>query len=290
MFLFKEEGAKNFIREFKERHTRMQEYFSDIEEEANKLDNMKRGASISTVVGSSVGVVGGVLSIVGLALAPVTAGISLTLTMTGLGMGLASGANGLVTGITQIAVNCHRKKNSTNTFMKLMEEMTGLGDILEKVGKCEMPPLESRELSSPGIQLVVEALRAGVRASGIGKGIDSLVDCASAARAPNLAADLPDIGQVAKGTPLALSKAARSGFIALNALFIGLDIFFICNESISLAKKKKNEWAQLIRSRVDLWRSEMESWKMIHDSLAKEIENFRENQSILNRHFIPNTE
>ncbi|KAF3846163.1 hypothetical protein F7725_003241 [Dissostichus mawsoni] len=81
VFLFQEDKpCSDFIDEFKERQPRMEQSLKDLEEHAVQLDRMNKGAKISSVTGSSVGAVGGVLSIVGLALIPVTAGVSLALT------------------------------------------------------------------------------------------------------------------------------------------------------------------------------------------------------------------
>ncbi len=115
-FIF-QEHAQRFIGVFSQRRSRMEQFLSDLEESAVQLDRMKMGASISTVAGSSVGIAGGVLSIVGLALAPVTAGVSLALTLTGVGLGVTSGVNSVVTGITEAAVNSHHGKMH-RTFSK----------------------------------------------------------------------------------------------------------------------------------------------------------------------------
>uniref|UniRef100_W5K794 Uncharacterized protein n=1 Tax=Astyanax mexicanus TaxID=7994 RepID=W5K794_ASTMX len=144
-----------------------------------------------------------------------------------------------------------------------------------------------------------------VHSGAVGKSIDTLVDGALAVKAlssekvalcavslglqkakaarniPNLAADLPDIGQLAAGTPLALSKAARAGFIGLNALFIGLGAFLICKESVSLAKGKKSEMSKLLRSRLSLWCTEILGWDEIFDCLWKGKDTFTENMNIL---------
>ncbi|KAK7895607.1 hypothetical protein WMY93_020932 [Mugilogobius chulae] len=105
-------------------------FLTQLEPCAVKLDSTNKGAKISNVVSSSVGVVGGGLSIAGLALAPFTAGASLALTIAG-------------------------------------------------------------------------AATAG------GKVIDQA------------ASDVPELGQEVLRGPLALGKAARGAFIAMNALFIG---------------------------------------------------------------------
>ncbi|XP_076838444.1 uncharacterized protein LOC143483786 [Brachyhypopomus gauderio] len=269
-FLFGGEALR-FIGLFSQCGPRMLQFLSELEEDANQLDKMKLGFSISTVAGSSVGIAGGVLSIVGLALAPVTAGVSLALTLTGVGLGVTSGVNSLVTGITEIAVKSHRGKKANNTFKRFMDDV-------QKVLNC-LQELDNREVA---------------------KGIDAVVDGASAMKVlvvqeakiargiPNLTADLPDIGQLAKGAPLAQSKSARAGFIGLNALFIGVDALFICKESISLAKGKKSETSHLIRSRSALWRSELEAWEKIFKCLCKGIWKFCKSQKILEQPFHTN--
>ncbi|XP_056098592.1 apolipoprotein L4 [Rhinichthys klamathensis goyatoka] len=302
-FIF-QDHALHFIGLFSKCRSRMEKFLSDLEENAVQLDKMKMGASISTVAGSSVGIAGGILSIVGLALVPVTAGVSLALTLTGVGLGVTSGVNSLVTGITEAAVNCHHGKNAQNIFQRYMDDVGKILDCLEQA--CSEEHIEEPN--------VVDMFKAGkliACAGGVGKGIDVLVDAASAVKVlktdeviatatkvglqeaqsarsiPQLAADLPDIGQLAKGTPLALSKSARAGFITLNALFIGLDVIFICKDSISLAKGSKSEASLLIRSRAALWKSELEAWQQIHDSLCIGIWRFRKSQEVLEQRFLP---
>ncbi|KAI4891487.1 hypothetical protein NFI96_022868 [Prochilodus magdalenae] len=298
--------AQRFIGLFNQRHSRMSQFLLDLEGAAVQLDRMKMGSNISTVAGSSVGIAGGVLSIVGLALAPVTAGVSLALTLTGVGLGVTSGVNSLVTGITEMAVNSHHGGNANNIFKRFMEDVEKILDCVEQVASSEGPVVNP--------QVIEAALGAGkaiVHVGIVGKGIDALVDGVSAIKTlkteevamaavnmglqevkaarniPNLAADLPDIGQLAKGTPLALSKSARAGFITLNALFIGLDVLFICKDSISLAKGSKNQVSELIRCRSRLWCSELEAWKKISDGLCKGIWKYRKSRRILEQPFHP---
>ncbi|GAA6081382.1 apolipoprotein L5-like isoform X2 [Tachysurus ichikawai] len=296
--------AQDFIKLFSEHQTRMLQFLCGLDEAANQLNKMKLGSNISTVAGSSVGIAGGVLSIVGLALAPVTAGVSLTLTLTGVGLGVTSGVNSVVTGITEMAVNNHHGNNANNIFIRFMEDVKKIQDCLEEVASRESPIVDN-------VLTGVKALKLAACAGAVGKGIDALVDVTSAVKAlrskqiiaeaanvglqeakavrniPQLAADLPDIGQMAKGTPLALSNSARAGFIGLNVLFIGLDVLFICKDSISLSKGSKNEVAQVIRSRSVLWRSEVEAWKKIHDHLCDATLWFYNNQEILEQPFLP---
>ncbi|XP_063045210.1 apolipoprotein L4 isoform X2 [Engraulis encrasicolus] len=293
-FLF-QKSAESFISVFSQHHSRMLQFLSNLEEYARQLDDMKFGANISTVAGSSVGVVGGVLSIAGLALAPVTAGVSLALTLSGIGLGVTSGVNSLVTGLTEMAVNKKHGTEAQNTFQSFMEDVQKLGDCLEMVGSLEGNALVLGEQN-----VAVGVGKAMGTACTIGKGIQEvaeevavtamklgLQEAKAGRNIPKLAADLPDIGQMAKGTPLALSKSAQSGLIALNALFIGLDVLFICKDSISLSKGSKNEMAQLIRSRSALCRSELDSWEKMHESLCRGIWRFSRSQTILEQPFYP---
>lgn len=302
VFLF-QENALNFIGLFSQHRSRMEQFLSDLEESAVQLDRMKFGANISTVAGSSVGVAGGVLSIVGIALAPVTAGVSLALTLTGVGLGVTSGVNSLVTGITETAVNIHHGKNAQSIFQRYMEDVEKIQGRLEKASAVE-------HVEGPDVVDMVRAAKLIAGAGGVAKSIDALVDAASAVKVlqseeviataakiglqeaqstrsiPKLAADLPDIGQLAKGTPLALSKTARAGFITVNALFIGLDVLFICKDSISLAKGSKSEASELIRSRASVWTSELEAWQKIYESLCIGIWRFRKSQNVLEQPFL----
>uniref|UniRef100_A0A671K4Q4 Si:ch73-233k15.2 n=1 Tax=Sinocyclocheilus anshuiensis TaxID=1608454 RepID=A0A671K4Q4_9TELE len=222
-FIF-QEHAQRFIGVFSQRRSRMEQFLSDLEESAVQLDRMKMGASISTVAGSSVGIAGGVLSIVGLALAPVTAGVSLVLTLTGVGLGVTSGVNSVVTGITEAVVNSQQGKNIKHYKLRRgLSQQSKLASIMQKVN------------------IILQSTQQKCMAR---------------------------IGQLTKGKPLALSKFARGGFITLNALFIGVDVFFIGKENKSLAKGSKSEKSQLICSRAALWKSELEAWQNIHDSLC----------------------
>lgn len=258
VFLFQGEYS-NFISEIKERQPRMLQFLEDLEKNAVQLDQMNKGAKISSVVGSSVGAAGGVLSIIGLALIPVTAGVSLALTMTGVGMGITSGVNGLVTTATEIGVNNKHQKQAGEIFQSFMEDVQILQDCLEEV---------SKKVSSPEDVVLGVGMLAG-RVGAIGKVIDGLVDSTKAVK---------------------ISGSARVGLIGLNALFLGMDIFFICKDSIGLANGSETEFSQFIRARAALWRSELDSWQKICDFLCKGLLTAEENKVILETPFYPEKE
>ncbi|XP_028311958.1 uncharacterized protein LOC114468970 [Gouania willdenowi] len=307
VFLFQQEPGQHFVKEFTERRPRMLEFLQQLEETAVQLSRMHTGAKISSVAGSSVGLVGGVLSIVGLALMPFTAGASIVLTLTGLGLGITSGVNSAVTTATEIGVNSAQTKKAGELFQDFMEDVQSLQDCVDQVSS-QM----AERLKATKVEVAVGVGRAVFTGGGVAKSIDSVVDLAAGVRllktqevvtsvgkavaqegklgqsTSRMASDVPDIGQVAAKSSLALTKSARVGLIAVNALFVGLDIFIICKDSISLAKGSQSEAAQFISERVALWRSVMGSWQKIHDSLAEGLPAAENKEAALSTPFYMN--
>ncbi|XP_041825098.1 uncharacterized protein LOC121629536 [Melanotaenia boesemani] len=177
VFLFKEKSCHEFIKEFNERKPRMLEFLKGMEENAVQLDKMNKGAKISSVAGSSVGAIGGVFSIVGLALIPVTAGVSLGLMMAGVVLGVTSGVNNIVTTSTEVGVNYTQKKKAKEVFKSFMEDVESLQKCLDEVTKQPAANVEPSKIDvAVGVGKVASKLGAA------GKGIDSLIDLRSATK------------------------------------------------------------------------------------------------------------
>ncbi|XP_038834884.1 uncharacterized protein LOC120032774 isoform X2 [Salvelinus namaycush] len=295
-FLF-QESALHFIDLFSQRHSRMLDFLKELERRAGKLEEMKFGSDISSVAGSAVGATAGALTIAGLCLAPVTVGLSLWLTITGLGLGVTSGVNGVTTGVTEIIFNRYHSKEVNTVFQHFIEDMQILRGSLEKVASRILPVVGFNMVAlGVGVIMGKGAVSLGMKINGIvknnsaiealkGNGMVMGAGKVGLGGGNKLAADLPDIGMLAQGTPLALSKTLRRCNVALNALFIGLDIITIYKDSGSLAKGSKSEDSQLIRARVALWRTEINSCQRIHDSLCQGIRRFRQSQRILEKPF-----
>ena len=92
---------------FDEYEARINTAFKIIDACSNSLNEVTRGTGIARTVGGSASVIGGGMSIAGLLLAPVTAGVSLGLTVAGGITGIA----GSVTALTGSLVNNHWDKN-----------------------------------------------------------------------------------------------------------------------------------------------------------------------------------
>ncbi|XP_068606340.1 uncharacterized protein apol [Brachionichthys hirsutus] len=280
--LFPGMSCLSFMKEFGERRFRMREFLKSLQESALQLDRMNKGAKISSVAGSSVGAVGGVLTIVGLALIPVTAGVSLGLTLAGVGMGVTSGVNGVVTAATEFGVNRSQKKKANEALKSFMEDVDVLQKCLRDVINLGMG---SVDVAVEADQLVFKD--SGLITSAVG---EALQEGKALRNVVRVVSEVPDIGQAAAKGLLALSKSARAGLIVANSLFIGMDVFFICKDSISLHKNRKPEVSQFIRARAELWSSEMDSWEKIHDSLHEGLLVSQDNRAILDKPFYPEME
>uniref|UniRef100_A0AAQ6ISD5 Uncharacterized protein n=2 Tax=Anabas testudineus TaxID=64144 RepID=A0AAQ6ISD5_ANATE len=169
VFLFQDEPCSVFISKFSERQPRMLQFLAELEENAVQLDRMNKGAKISSVAGSSVGAVGGVLSIVGLALIPFTAGVSLGLTMTGMGLGVTSGVNSIVTTATEIGVNRKHQKKASEVFQSFTEDVQTLQDCLDQV----------INMGISEIDVALGVFKILFKANGVRKGIDSFRNAVS---------------------------------------------------------------------------------------------------------------
>uniref|UniRef100_I3JTM2 Apolipoprotein L n=1 Tax=Oreochromis niloticus TaxID=8128 RepID=I3JTM2_ORENI len=303
VFTFKEKAGENFISMFEEHQPRILEFLNELEQCAVQLDKMSKGSKISSVAGSSAGAIGGVLSIVGLALIPVTAGTSLALTMTGVGLGVTSGLNSAVTTGAEMKVNHKHQTKAGEVFKNFMEDVQSLQDCLQNVTNQPVCGIETSKLET-----AVGVSRIASKVWTVGKGtFDLVTDATSAAKvfpsagkvlaqqgkalrnASRLASDIPDIGEAALKGSLALSQTSTAGFIALNALFLGMDIFFIYRDGTSLTKGCEAKVSQVIRARAALWSSEIDSWQKICDSLKEGLRKSEKNKGILETPFYPET-
>ncbi|KAK7895606.1 hypothetical protein WMY93_020931 [Mugilogobius chulae] len=119
-FLF-QDRHQTFIKEFREKKERMLQFLDDVEACAVQLDRVNKGARICSVLGSSVGLIGGILSIV----------VSVALIGAGAGLGVCSGANAEVTTATETGVNLTQKKKADDAFEMFMKDMNALHQCLD---------------------------------------------------------------------------------------------------------------------------------------------------------------
>uniref|UniRef100_A0A6I8RRH7 Uncharacterized protein n=1 Tax=Xenopus tropicalis TaxID=8364 RepID=A0A6I8RRH7_XENTR len=98
---------------------------------ADGIDTFHKKATIASVVGNSVGIVGRITTIAGIALAPVTFGASLTVTMAGAGVSTAGGITGAASSIAD-TVNIRKKgKRVEKIIQAVQSDIAHLEELLE---------------------------------------------------------------------------------------------------------------------------------------------------------------
>ncbi|KAI4891485.1 hypothetical protein NFI96_022870, partial [Prochilodus magdalenae] len=292
--------AQEFINVYEECRPRMFHFLTRLNETAKKLDKLKKGTRISNVAGSSVSVVGGALSIAGLALAPITAGVSLALTFTGVGLGVISGVGSIITHTNAMTKNKKHGKQASNIFESFKEDLDMVQNCLEEIGNSQWPVPHMHKGNT-----AIVALKVVVRTGAVAKGVHDMVQKGQALSALNgvraskrfgcmalqkagVAQNIPQIGPVVKASGQVISKVAvvsEFGVIAINALFIGLDLKIIYDECKNLHKGKKTKASQLIFSRATLWDSEVKAWDKIYQCLCEGKETFQRKLNVLERPF-----
>ncbi|XP_024904549.1 apolipoprotein L3 isoform X3 [Pteropus alecto] len=255
---------ERFMTEFPQVRQELEECIRKLRELADQADKVNKRCTISKIVASSTGVVSGILTIVGLSLAPVTAGASLVLLATGVGLGTAA----TVTGVSASIV-----ENSNSSTVKA----------------------KASHLLSTGInkkEIVQEALRHGTPqvASVTGKCIKSVKDIVENAKAIRMAQANPLLLSEAKsfmttgtvsvrssnqiqkafgGTVLAMSKGARIAGVALAGVTLLLDTISLVKESKYLHEGAKMASAEELRQEAQTLEKQLEILTMIHELLQR---------------------
>lgn len=255
---------ERFLTEFPQVRQELEECIRKLRELADQADKVNKRCTISKIVASSTGVVSGILTIVGLSLAPVTAGASLVLLATGVGLGTAA----TVTGVSASIV-----ENSNSSTVKA----------------------KASHLLSTGInkkEIVQEALRHGTPqvAYATGKCIKSVKDIVENAKAIRVAqanllllSDAKSVmttgtmsarssNQIQKafgGTVLAMSKGARIAGLAFAGVTLLLDTISLVKESKYLHEGAKMASAEELRQEAQTLEKKLEILTMIHEHLQR---------------------
>uniref|UniRef100_A0A8C4SBS5 Uncharacterized protein n=1 Tax=Erpetoichthys calabaricus TaxID=27687 RepID=A0A8C4SBS5_ERPCA len=220
-----------FLKTFSEHQEALEECLGKIEEIASAMDTVKRNVSIVSVSTGTVGIAGGVLCIIGLVLTPVTLGVSSILSIVGTAVGAGAGVGDLVTNITEGACNAVKKNKVEEILNKYKKTIEPIDESLRK-------------------QELTEMSYAGIKAAGSGVGLGKAAvnmadDIANLTRIGDTVSDGAAVGLRGTGTG-ALKIMGGVG----SSVFIVWDLYRICTNSISLAKGKKNETAEIIRRTV----------------------------------------
>uniref|UniRef100_A0A8D1V8X5 Apolipoprotein L3-like n=1 Tax=Sus scrofa TaxID=9823 RepID=A0A8D1V8X5_PIG len=255
---------KRFLTRFPHIKLELEERIGKLHALADKADKVHRDCTISKVVATSADAVSSVLTIVGLSLAPVTAGVSLALSTTGLGLRIAA----LVTSVsTDIVDKISLSLRETEASCLLSTDIKKWQVVVQVLVKNTPKIVDNARVLAKAIERVETNIRAMERVKvnpcleahsnllWTDEGIEALSSTQRKA--------------AFRGSALAMTKNARIMGIATAGVGLLVDVGFLVKESIHLHKGAKTQLAEALRQRAQKLEGKLEELTCIYDSLQE---------------------
>ncbi|KAG9260109.1 apolipoprotein L3-like, partial [Astyanax mexicanus] len=198
----------------------LQDQVIKLREITDSVEEVHRNTTIGSLSGGVFGAAGGIMTLIGLALTPVTLGGSLGLTGLGIAVAAGAGVTGAVSTITDLKKQKKSRKKIKTILNSIQNKLNPMLKILKEIelSLTEIPRSQPTDLSTRNAQIGL----------GLGRGAGYAVETV---RLSNVV----ELGAVVSGTVNAAS--AVTGIIA--SLFIVLDLFFIAKYTKELKEIDK---------------------------------------------------
>nr|XP_020739614.1 apolipoprotein L3-like [Odocoileus virginianus texanus] len=227
---------KGFLEEFPQIKRKLEKSIKKLRECTDNVDKVHRDCTISNVVASSTNIASGILTILGLALEPFTAGISLGLSATGLGLGAAAAVTGVSTSIMELV----------NTSS--VEAQLDFHSIAQKI-------------SSGKSLYEAKDFRKHIRAIRMAKSNPQLVAGQVCGRSTQ------PVRAAFGGTALAMTRRARICGGVSAGLFLPFNIWSLVKDSQDLQGRAKTESAERLREQAQKLEMNLEVLTHIYERL-----------------------
>lgn len=257
---------ERFLSEFPQVRQELEENIRKLYALADEVDKVHRDCTISRVVATSTGAVSGILTIVGLSLAPLTAGASLVLWGTGLGLGIAAAVTDVSTRIVEHVKNESAKAEAS----RLGSAGPDTKKVVAKVLRLSMPHIAS--LAEKCIRSLL-ALVKNARAFKLAKSNPVLAAQVSSFLKTGVVSGRrgQQLQKAFGGTALVMTKQARAFGAATAGLFLLLDVFCLVKESVHLHKGAKAQSAEALREQAQELESRLKDLSCIDSVLQEEL-------------------
>ncbi|XP_037537824.1 apolipoprotein L1 [Nematolebias whitei] len=237
-----QKGIRVFNKLFSERAESLWQHVIDLNAIAESLDKFNKNTKIAQITGGSTSAIGGVATIAGLALAPVTMGTSLIVTAVGLGVATAGGLTSAGAGISNQVNNSMDRKKVEKIVEDYQEKITDLNKCLKyiKQGIENLRRFDLIKMKKHAYNQDFPALTSQFYEDGAMAGKAILVNANEIMR-------VVQIANVAGSTAARAVQIASMATGVLTGLFVGMDIYFVAKDSKELKKGAKSEFAAKIR-------------------------------------------
>ena len=254
---------RRFLNKFPRVKRQLEEFIDKFHELADKVEKVHKGCTISNVMAHSTGAVSGVLTIVGLALAPVTKGASVALLATGLGLGAAAG----VTSVSTSIIERVKRSSAETEASRMMSTVVKKWKVLLEVLKSN-PHIVDRKKEE-----AVQCIEMHIHAMETGNANPGSAANASIYMSPGRISG-PGIQHIETGfkaTALTITRGAQIAGLAAAGVFLLVDVGFLVKESIHLHNGAKTEAAESLRRRAWELERKLEELTQIYESLQEDL-------------------
>ncbi|KAM4883010.1 apolipoprotein L6-like isoform 2-T7 [Thomomys bottae] len=233
-------GEQTFLEEFPRWKQDQKRVIRELRRLADHVDTNHQTVTKTKVVSNSAAIVSGLMSILGFALAPATAGGSLMLAAAGQGLGAIAGVTNIVTNVLDISRNKRARVQASSLvafddqeFQKTSGEktsyVTALGKILYDCGNA------------------VEHIRKNARAYRLARAHPHL---ATSAKQFLKTGQVSLVQKAFEGTALAMTRSAQVLGGTVAAIFLGQDLVALSNDWKQLKEGTRAELAEELRDKA----------------------------------------
>ncbi|XP_075815902.1 apolipoprotein L2-like isoform X2 [Microtus pennsylvanicus] len=264
---------KRFLEVYPRVKLELEERIRKLHALADKIDKVHRDCTITQVVASSTGAVSGVLTVLGIALAPVTAGVSLGLSATGLGLGAAAA-------VTSVSTTIVEKVSTASVEAEASELLPRSNDTENDIKSNDTEKVIKEVVEKNTPKLFSVFMKSSKNLEGMKKNIDAIKLTKASPRLTNSAKRLMTTGKVSArstrqvkkafgGTALAMTKGARIMGAATAGLSLVLDVVSLIEESNHLQEGAKAESAAKLRQKAQELEQKLQELIWVHDILTQ---------------------
>ncbi|XP_017650278.1 apolipoprotein L2-like [Nannospalax galili] len=258
------QDTERFLNDYPWVKMELEEQIRKLHALADKVDKVHRDCTISNVVANTTGAVSGVLTILGFALAPVTAGVSLMLSATGMGLGAAAALTSVFTSIVD-----QTNMSSAETKAKCL-----VPTIKNTVKGVTKPVILSTPKVVSKTRNCIQSLRgivSNIRAMKLTKANPHLAVKANQLMTTGKisAQSTKQVQKAFGGTALAMTRGARIMGAVTVGVSLLMDVVSLVKESKHLHRGAKAESAAELRWQAQYLEEKLWELIQIHESLTQ---------------------
>ncbi|XP_060632940.2 apolipoprotein L2-like [Anolis sagrei] len=278
-----------FLKEFPIQKEEIEKSIQCLREMADSIDKTHKDCTIASIAANSTSASSGILSILGLTLAPITAGGSLILTAAGIGLGALATVTGLSTTAYESVNNSKEIKRAEELMAKCHEALQNVmhphgtdfssdfpvnngvvGENIKHLVSNVASQVPKMYRAAKGIRTNVKALKI-VRTN---PALKALAKRAAAAGSTSKGAirGVRHVQKTFAGTSLAMSKGARMLGAASAGVFLLFDAYSIAQDAKHLTEGAKAETASEIREKAKELEEDLHNLNTLYEELKEIVE------------------